>query len=173
MDEALTWLESLTRCPEINPAWTSLATIRDEREWQILVTEMEEAWSAPDGPPIGFYNGAWVGLSSPDPIPANVPRRGPWQPGANWQWVDGTSQDGTAITPFMATKWGAVGTGWNGVAQPDNSGGFQRCVLIATGSNALPITADRPFFDDQNCVRSSASNPPARPVRYSHHSAAA
>ena len=70
VDEALTWLQALTRCPELNPLWTGLATIRDESEWLIMVHAMDEVWGAPDGPPVGYYNGAWVGLSSPDPVRA-------------------------------------------------------------------------------------------------------
>ena len=44
---------------------------------------------------------------------------------------------------LMASKWGGLGTGWQGSAQPDNSGGQQRCVLIARGVGGLPLAASR------------------------------
>jgi hypothetical protein len=146
VEEAVTWLESLAACPQRHPDWT-LATVSDEREWLVMVGSMQAAWSAPGAPPVGFYNGAWVGLSSPDPVPAAVPSTGPWPPASNWQWAVGVQRDGASLSAHMASKWGAVGTGWSRDGQlrgqPDNSGGYQRCVLLAMGVNALPISTSR------------------------------
>jgi hypothetical protein len=153
---------------------------------------MEAAWSAAGGPPVGFYNGAWIGLSSDTAvrtsllsrpvcprltrahdcaarrtvqIPANVAANGPWAPATNWRWANGTSQDGPLITAYMESKWGAVGTGWqrDGIqrGQPDNSGGRQRCVLIAIGVNALPIT-------DDECARTFSAFARAREHTHTH-----
>ena len=104
IDVPLTWAAALERCPKINPFYTGLATIRDESEWRILVRAMQEVWSAPGGPPIGMYKGAWIGLSSLDAVPKSVPRDGPWQPASNWRWVDGTDKRGAALTAQMAAK---------------------------------------------------------------------
>jgi hypothetical protein len=93
----------------------------------------------------------------------------------NWFWTNGSwasaldLQDLVPLAPItgarstgawtnMSSKWGMANgyTYHDGAAavvlnQPDNSGGRQRCVLIAIGVEALPITSDDPFFDDQNC----------------------
>jgi hypothetical protein len=145
-----TWLDALTACPAVNPEWT-LATITDDREWQVLVNAMQREWTRPGAPAVGFYNGAWVGLSSPDPVPATVASTGPWTTASNWQWTNNASRKGSTITPYIETKWGAAGTGYQGSAQPDNSGGRQHCVLIAAGTSTLPITDSTAFLDDQNC----------------------
>jgi hypothetical protein len=95
VDKTLTWLDALAACAARHPgaldeshsrdtghalrltkkstcaarpvcaAEWSLATVKDEREWQALVGAMRAAGSMSA---VGSFDGAWVGLSSPDPV---------------------------------------------------------------------------------------------------------
>jgi hypothetical protein len=51
----------------VRAEWT-LATIRDEREWRVLVDKMQRVFSSPDAPTLGYYSGAWIGLSTPTAV---------------------------------------------------------------------------------------------------------
>jgi hypothetical protein len=113
-----------------------LAITLDESEWQLLVAAVQSMWAANGAPHGAGYNGVWIGLSSPDPVPSTVPDDGPWQPASNWRWAHSVGGGGVAWPALWASMGGGGGPGWQGSAQPDNSGGQQRCVLIARSVGA-------------------------------------
>ena len=171
--EKVNFNDALTQCPLRGPGW-ELATAKTDAEFRELARTMVAEFPNPPDK----YQGAWVGLTSPDaaPTPSGVPAQ-------NWQWTDGTNRNGPTADPaFLSNYWGPVGTGYSGDtgecvpengcspangflrAQPDNAGGKQRCALIAVGQ--VPPTPTSPFYDDQNCdggIISGVNNNRAKP----------
>jgi hypothetical protein len=112
------------------------ATLQNEGDWSIFVGQLQSVFSAANAPPIGYYVGAWVGLSAPTPIAESraMPQQrfGLWlrADGArldprHWFWTNGSLQWGAPITgegggQDMTSKWGKA-NGWHGYDQPDNS----------------------------------------------------
>ena len=137
-----------------------LARVFHQRDF----TTMSELLLAEFPNPQDIYQGAWIGLNSPDPFPdQGGPQSG--VAAGNWQWAEGSNSSGLPATFAEGTDFVRWGQG-NGFLidetqpcaapcagrhnQPDNSGGRQRCVLIAVG--AIPPTPTSPFYDDQTCT---------------------
>merc|ERR1719506_3445611 len=94
--ELRSWEDARTRCPQINPEWTGLATVRQYVDYELLVETMKCGFDPAKnivkgvwGVTLGFYSGAWIGLNSPTAIPSRIPSNGPWTPGTDWRWNNG------------------------------------------------------------------------------------
>ena len=132
--DKLPWLEAVGQCP-IRVPGSQIARIRNRADYNTISRLLVEQFPNPTD----LYQGAWIGLVSKDPAPTPV-----GQPAGNWMWVDSVTSAGELATPEQL-YWGGPGTGFNGLPQPDNSGGSQRCTLIAVG--AIPPTLTSPFYD--------------------------
>ena len=94
--------------------------------------------------PTDRYQGAWVGLNAIDSEDQTTPST-PGVGATGWRWAVGTDRNGPIATNADLEYWGKAGTGFNGLPQPDNSGGSQRCVLITVGQ--VPPTTTSSFYD--------------------------
>jgi len=158
-----TWVEAVGMCPVV---WegSQLARVETDQDYEIITDLLIASFPNPED----IYQGAWIGANAYN-APGNSNQVG--FPSSGWRWVEGTNYDGPFLEDDMFhSRWGGIGTGFGGELleenaacdprncradlgfsrkQPDNSGGNQRCALIAVG--AIPPSRGTPFYDDQRC----------------------
>ena len=136
---AVTFLDAVQQCPQRVPG-SQLARVTSDSDYSTISSLLVASFPNPTD----IYQGAWIGLNainSPDQTTPSTPG----VPATGWRLVEGTNLDGPLATNEQLRYWGGLGTGFAGLPQPDNSGGSQRCVLIAVG--AIPPTQTSPFYE--------------------------
>ena len=162
--ERVTFLDAVELCPQRIPG-SQLAQVLNDEDYRVMSQLLIDEFPNPDN----IYTGGWIGLNAYGGDHGGVPLEASQAgiPATGWRWVSGTDINGPLATPDQL-HWGPVGTGYSGNtgncvsangcsaengflrAQPDNSGGLQRCVLIAVGN--IPPTLTSAFYDDQRCA---------------------